>query len=72
MLKPFVIGVGVAGAGFFVATAIKLAKPLARSPAALVVIFGSLLAIAAGRISLFIVLPVALLLSVAFAHRKML
>ena len=71
-VKAVVIGVGAAGAGFFIATAIKLAKPLARSPAALVVIFGSLLAIAVGRISLFIVLPVALLLSVVFAYRKML
>ena len=70
-VKAVVTGVGIAGGGLFVGTALKLAKPLARKPwgvALAVVCFG---VIALGRVSLFAVLPVAALLGWLAARRDL-
>jgi hypothetical protein len=64
-----VTGVAAAGAGLFIGTAIKLGKPIAKKPAVLVIIAACFLCIAVARISLMIVLPVALLLSLLAARR---
>ena len=59
MIHAAVTGVGAAGAGLFIATAVKLGRPLARRPAALAMIAACFLAVAIGRVSLLIVVPVA-------------
>jgi chromate transporter len=58
-LRAVVTGVGAAGAGLFIGTAIKLGRVLVRRPAALVLITACFLAAAIGRVSLFLVLPVS-------------
>ena len=68
MVRAVVIGVGAAGAGLFLATAVKLGRSLARSPGALAVIAGCFLAIGMARVSLLVVLPVALAVSFALAR----
>ena len=70
MLKSIVIGVGAAGAGLFMGTAIKLGRPLAKKPAALVLIAACFLCVAIVRISLLIVVPVGLAVAVFAARRK--
>jgi chromate transporter len=69
-VRAVVIGVGAAGAGFFIATAIKLGRALVRRPAAVVVIFGCFLAVGVGRVSLLYVLPVAATVSMLLSWRK--
>lgn len=69
VLKAVVTGVGAAGAGMFIGTAIKLGRVIARKPVALALITGCFLAAGIFRLSLFIVLPVALSISL-FAARK--
>jgi len=59
LVRSIVIGVGAAGAGLFIGTAVKLGRPLARKPGAWVVAMGCLLAVAVGRVSLLAVVPVA-------------
>jgi chromate transporter len=71
-VKPVVIGVAAAGAGLFIGTAIKLAKPIARKPAALAVIFGCFMAVGIGRVSMLLVIPVALCVSYLLARRGLL
>ena len=68
-LRAVVTGVGAAGAGMFIGTAIKLGRPIAGNPAALAIIAACFLCIAVGRLSLVIVLPVALGLSLLLARR---
>jgi chromate transporter len=58
-LRAVVTGVGAAGAGLFIGTAIKLGRVLVRRPAALALITGCFLAAGIGRVSLFVVLPVS-------------
>lgn len=67
-VRAVVVGVGAAGAGLFVATAIKLGRPLARKPGAVAVIAGCFIAIAVGRVSLLVVLPVVLAVSLALSR----
>ncbi len=62
-LRAVVTGVGAAGAGFFLATAIKLARPLAKKPAALLIILGCFLAVGIARVSLAYVLPAAIVVA---------
>ena len=71
-LRAVVTGVGAAGAGLFIGTAVKLGRALARRPAALTLIAACFLAAGVGRVSLFIVLPVALGISLACARRGLL
>ena len=68
-LRAVVTGVGAAGAGLFIGTAVKLGRVIARKPAALTLIFACFLAAGVGRVSLFFVLPVSLALAVVCARR---
>jgi chromate transporter len=72
VLRAVVTGVGAAGAGMFLATAVKLGRVIARKPAALAVIAACFVAAGMGRISLFIVLPTAVLISLLCARRRLL
>jgi chromate transporter len=58
-VRAIVIGVGAAGAGLFIGTAVKLGRPLAGKPGAWVMAMGCFLAVGVGRVSLFAVIPVA-------------
>ena len=69
MLIAIVTGVGAAGAGMFIGTAIKLGRPIAGKPAVLALIVVSFLCVAVARLSLVIVLPVALAISVLAARK---
>jgi chromate transporter len=69
MVRAVIGGVGAAGAGLFIGTAFKLAKPLVKKPAALVVIAGCFLAVGVARVSLLIVLPVAVAFALTAAWR---
>jgi chromate transporter len=69
IVRGLVTGVGAAGAGLFIATAVKLARPLAGKPAALALIAASFLAVGVGRISLLFAMPIALLVAYLVARR---
>lgn len=71
-VKSVVTGVAAAGAGLFIGTAIKLAKPIARKPAALVVIAGCFIAVGVGRVSMLVVIPLAAVISYLLAKRGLL
>jgi chromate transporter len=71
-LRAMVTGVGAAGAGLFIGTAIKLGRVLARKPAAIALITACFLAAGIGRVSLFIVLPVSLGVALLCARRGLL
>jgi len=68
-LRAVVTGVGAAGAGLFIGTAVKLGRVIARRPAALALIAACFLAAGVGRISLFVVLPLSLVVAFACARR---
>lgn len=68
-LRAVVTGVGAAGAGLFIGTAVKLGRPLAKKPVALVLIAACFLCVAVARFSLVIVIPVGLAIAL-FAARK--
>jgi len=68
-VRAIVTGIGAAGAGLFLGTGIKLARPIARRPAGLAIVAGCFLGIAIARVSLFIVLPLAGAVALAFAWR---
>ncbi|OFZ88150.1 MAG: hypothetical protein A2W21_13775 [Betaproteobacteria bacterium RBG_16_66_20] len=68
-VRAVVMGVGVAGGGLFVGTALKLARPLARKPLGVALAVGCFGVIALGRVSLFAVLPIAALLGWIAARR---
>jgi chromate transporter len=69
-LRSIVTGVGVAGAGLFIGTAIKLGRPLAKKPAALVLIAACFLCAAVARFSLLLVVPAGLAVALLAARRK--
>jgi chromate transporter len=69
-VRAVVTGVGIAGAGLFIGTAFKLAKPIAGRPYALALIAGCFLSVGVARISLLFVLPVAIGLALLGARRK--
>jgi len=71
MVHAVVTGIGAAGAGLFLATAVKLGRPLAKKPAALVLIAACFAAVALGRISLLVVMPVAIALGVLAARKDL-
>lgn len=71
-VRAVVTGVGIAGGGLFIGTALKLAKPLARKPWGIALAASCFGVIALGRVSLFAVLPVALLLGWLAARRGLL
>jgi len=68
LVRAIVIGVGAAGAGLFIGTAAKLGRPLAKKPAAWVVVTGCFLAVAVGRVSMLAVVPVAFAVSLALSR----
>jgi chromate transporter len=68
-LRAVVTGVGAAGAGMFIGTAIKLGRVLARRPAALALIVACFLSAGIGRVSLFLVLPITLGIAVLCARK---
>jgi chromate transporter len=68
VVKAIVTGVGVAGAGFFVATALKLGRPLATKPAGIAVVCALFLAVAIGRVSLLIALPVGMAVALVLSR----
>ena len=68
-LRAVVTGVGAAGAGLFIGTAVKLGRVLARRPAALALIAACFLAAGIGRVSLFIVLPIAFTAALVCARK---
>lgn len=69
-VRAVVTGVGIAGAGLFIGTAFKLARPIASRPFALAIIAGCFLAVGVARVSLLFVLPVAIGLALLGARRK--
>jgi len=70
MVKRVVVGVAAAGAGLFIGTAIKLAKPIARKPAALAIVAGCFIAVGLGRVSMLLVIPVAAAISYFLSYKK--
>jgi chromate transporter len=68
-LKAVVTGVGAAGAGLFIGTAVKLGRPLAKKPAALALITACFLLVAVARVSLLMVVPIGLGVAVFAARR---
>jgi chromate transport protein ChrA len=72
LVRSIVIGVGAAGAGLFIGTAVKLGRPLARKPGAWVVAMGCFLAVAVGRVSLLAVIPVAAAVALFLSWKKLL
>ena len=72
LVSAIATGVGASGAGLFMATAVKLGQPIARKPAAVALIAGCVLAVAIGRVSPVIVMPVAVVVGVLFSWRRML
>jgi len=69
MLRAVVTGVGAAGAGLFIGTAVKLGRVLVRRPAAIALIAACFLAAAVGRVSLFLVLPISLAVALLCARK---
>ena len=72
LVHGIVMGVGAGGAGLFLATAVKLGKPIARNPAALALIAACFLSVALGRLSLVIVMPVAIVIGITLARKGLL
>ena len=70
--RAVITGVGAAGAGLFIGTAIKLARALVAKPAALVLVAACFGSIALARVSLFVVLPIALLVALLLARKEQL
>jgi chromate transporter len=69
MVSAVVTGIGAAGAGLFLATAVKLGRPLAGKWTALLLIAGVFVAVAIGRISLLLVMPVAVGVGIVLARK---
>ena len=70
MLRAIVTGVGAAGAGLFIGTAVKLGRVLVRNPVALVLIVACFLCVAIARFSLVAVIPIGLALALVAARRN--
>jgi len=70
-VRAIVTGVGIAGGGLFVGTALKLGRPLLQKPWGLALAVSCFGVIAIGRVSLFAVLPVAALLGWFGARRNL-
>ena len=65
-----VMGVGTAGAGLFIGTALKLGRPL--KPAGWLIVAGCFVAIGLMRLSLLAVLPVAVAAALLASRQRML
>lgn len=71
-VRAVVTGVGLAGAGLILATAIKLGRALARRAGPFLLAAGVFLAVALARWPLYIVLAAGLVIGVVAARRKLL
>lgn len=71
-VRAVITGVGITCAGLFIGTAVKMGRPLLRNPYAVLLIVACFAVVAIGRISLLLVLPVALAIALAAAWRRML
>lgn len=71
-VRAVVTGMGIAGAGLFIGTAMKLTKVLVNKPAAVFIILGCFVSVGLGRVTLLYVLPVAVALAILAAKRKLL
>lgn len=69
-VRAVVSGIGIAGGGLFLGTAFKLGTPLARKPVAIAIIAGCFVAVGVLRVSLLVVLPVAVLLALLGARLR--
>ena len=69
-VRAVVTGVGATGAGLFMGTSIKLGRALVRKPAALVLVAGCFLSVGVGRVSMLIVMPIAVALGILAARRE--
>ena len=69
-LRAAVTGVGAAGAGLFIGTALKLARPMAKKPFAIVLIAACFLLVAVARVSLLLVIPAGLAVALFAARGK--
>ena len=69
LVSAVVTGAGAAGAGLFIATAVKLGRPIAGKPAAVALVAGCFVLVAIARVSLVIVMPIALAVGVLFSSR---
>jgi chromate transporter len=72
VVSAVVTGVGASGAGLFFASAVKLGRPMAGKPAALALIAGCFVAVAIARVSLLVVMPIALTVGIVLARRGLL
>ncbi len=72
LLSAVVTGVGASGAGLFMATAVKLGRPIARKPAAVALMAGCFVAVAIGRVPLLVVMPIGVIGGLYFSRRRML
>jgi chromate transporter len=71
-LRAVVTGVGLAGAGLILATALKLGRALTRRPGPFILAAGVFLAVALARWPLYLVLAAGLVIGVAAARRNLL
>jgi chromate transporter len=69
-VKSVVTGVGAAGAGLFIGTAVKLGRPLAAKRTALALVAACFLLVAVARVSLLMVLPAGFALALLAARRQ--
>jgi chromate transporter len=69
IVRAVVTGVGVAGAGLMIGTAIKLGKTLVRKPAAVALLTACFLLVGVGRLSMLYVLPLASVIGIVLARR---
>jgi chromate transporter len=72
LVSAVVTGVGASGAGLVMATAVKLGRPIARKPAAVVLMAGCFVAVAIARVSLLVVMPIAVIVGLYCSRRRML
>lgn len=72
MVRAVVTGVGIAGGGLFIGTALKLGRPIAAKPWGIALAVGCFAAVGAGRVSIFLALPVAVALAWLAVRRGML
>ena len=68
-VNAVVTGVGAAGAGLFIGTALKLARALVRKPVPLALIVVCFACAAFARLSLLYIVPVAFLIALYAAHK---
>lgn len=69
-VRAVVAGVGIAAAGLFIATGLKLARPVARKPAAVLIMAACFVAVGLLRVPLLYVLPIAVAFSLLVARRR--